>query len=96
MGEYNGNSFDMGRMWGRIETHIEHQTDILLNISEKLDNLPSQISTAIASGNPSTHGTVSILKTIPPILKALVPILTIVGLMTGKIAWSDIPNLLGH
>lgn len=94
MGEYNGNSFDLGRMWGRIETHIEHQTDILLEIKDSINSLPSRLSTVTVTEKP--HGTVSILKAIPPILKALVPILTIVGLMTGKIAWTDIPNLLGH
>jgi hypothetical protein len=94
MGEYNGNSFDLGRMWGRIETHIEHQTDILLEIKDSINNLPSQLSTVTVMEKPL--GTVSILKAIPPILKALVPILSIIGLMTGKIAWTDIPNLLGH
>lgn len=94
MGEYNGNSFDLGRMWGRIETHIEHQTDILLEIKDSINSLPSRLSTVTVS--EKSHGTVSILKAIPPILKALVPILTIAGLMTGKIAWTDIPSLFGH
>jgi hypothetical protein len=90
MAEHNGNSFDLGRMWGRIETHIERQTDILLNISEKLDDLPFRLSTVIATAPDQKHNHIA------EIIKAFVPILTIIGLMTGKLAWSDIPGLLGQ
>lgn len=96
---YNGNSFEMGRMLGKLDAHMEIHTQILLDIREGIADLPTQIATTISTGSanrPSeAHG---ILDRIPPILKAFVPILTIIGLMTGRIAWTDIPgisNLLG-
>jgi hypothetical protein len=72
---------------------IERQNDILLD-------LPTQIALKIATPasatpHPSTLAeTTSALKAIPPILKAAVPILTIIGLMSGRISWLDLLHLI--
>lgn len=95
MADHNGNSFDLGRMWGRIETHIERQTDILLTISDKLDALPSRLSTVIATEQRPSR-TENILNAIPPVFKAGVPLLTIYGLMTKQIAWTDLWSIFGQ
>lgn len=56
MGEYNGNSFEMGRLWGELQGHMHHhgealerQNDILLAIKDTLTDLPHQIATRIAT-----------------------------------------------
>lgn len=101
--EFNGSAVNLALILGELRADTRHNTEairqqnsILLDIKDSLDDLPSRLSTVIASGNVPKQETVSILKAIPPILKALVPILTIAGLMTGKIAWTDIPSLFGQ
>lgn len=101
--DYNGHAVNLALILGELRADTRHNTEsirqqnaILVDIKSAIEDLPSRLSTAIASGSPPSHSAVSILKAIPPILKSLVPILTIIGLMTGKIAWTDIPNLLGH
>lgn len=56
MGEHNGSSFEMGRLWGELQGHMHHhgeamerQNEILLDIKDTLTELPDQIATRIAT-----------------------------------------------
>lgn len=56
MGEYNGNSFEMGLLWGKLQGHMRHhgeaierQNEILLDIKDTLTELPDQIASKIAT-----------------------------------------------
>lgn len=101
--DYNGHAVNLALILGELRADTRHntesirqQTAILLDIKDAIEDIPSRLSTVIATEKHPSKDTVSILKAIPPILKACVPILTILGLMTGQIAWTDIPKLLGH
>jgi len=103
---HNGNSFEMGRLWGQLQGHMHHhgealerQNEILLDIKDTLTDLPYQIASRIG-----TQGSVipsrpdqaeGILKAIPPILATAAALLTVIGLMTERVAWSDIPQIAG-
>jgi hypothetical protein len=80
----------------RQEATAERQEAILERMDQNILALPVRLSETMQGSATRPSETQGILKAIPPILKACVPILTIIGLMTGKIAWTDIPNLLGH
>ena len=95
MAGYNGSSFEMGRLVGELQTHMRVQTDILLEIKEGIDTLPSRLSTTTVTAQTYSPVSIRILHALPPIMKAAVPLLTVIGLMTGNIAWSDLPKLLG-
>jgi hypothetical protein len=107
-GDHNGNSFEMGRLWGLLQAHMEQNTEewrqnravalqqneILLDIKDSLNDLPSRIATTISTTSAShSRDRSGVLRSIPPILKATAGLLTVIGLMTGRIAWTDIPGV---
>jgi len=101
MADHNGNSFEMGRLWGQLQGHMHHhgealerQNEILLDIKDSLNDLPSRIATTISTGSANrSRDHAGVLRSIPPILKATAALLTVIGLMTGRIAWTDIPGV---
>jgi len=108
MTEYNGSSIGLAVILGELRaesrhtaTAIERQNEILLDMSTSIASLPAEIALAISSQQTSANRsnaedrTQGILRAIPPILKALVTPLTIIGLMTGRISWTDLFQLLG-
>jgi hypothetical protein len=100
MGDHNGSSFEMGRLWGLLQAHMEQNTEewrqnravalqqneILLDIKDILNDRSSHPSTK----RDTDQDRRSRLELIPPILKALVTPLTILGLITGRISWTDL------
>lgn len=109
MADYNGSSMGLAVILGELRAEsrhtiaaLERQNEILLDLTDHVSELPSKIATAISTQQKSASriktpesDTRSVLQAIPPILKAAVPILTIIGLMTGGISWADIPMIVG-
>lgn len=106
--DYNGSGLGLAVILGELRaesrhtaTAIERQNEILLDMNASIASLPGEIALAISSQQTSANRsseddrTQGILRAIPPILKALVTPLTIIGLMTGRISWTDIFQLLG-
>ena len=92
----NGNAVNLLLLIGEQRADIRHNTEsirqqnmILLDIKDAIEDLPSRLSTVISTepSRKSSH--------IAEIIKACVPLLTIIGLMTGQIAWSDIWKIFG-
>lgn len=102
MADHNGSTMGLAIIVGELRADSRHQTAAIGHMTQAIERqteilieLPSRLSMLTASEKPPSSATVGILKAIPPILKAMVPILTIIGLMSGNIAWTDIPKLLG-
>lgn len=83
--DYNGSSFEVGRMWGRIETHMDHQTQILLDIREGISDLPTQIAMTISPG--SANRSHRILPELSELVRALYPVLILCAAVLGKSTW---------
>jgi hypothetical protein len=109
MVDYNGSSFEMGRLWGQLQAHMHHhgqtlerQNEILLDIKDGLHDLPGRLAGMMtatpASAIPrptALSETRGVLKALYPILKATIALLLVVGLMTGGLSWTDIQKLFG-
>lgn len=91
--QHNGNPFEMGRLWGELQTHMRMQTDILLDIKDSIEGLPSRLSTAIGSGQtPSPQG--RILPELSELIRALYPPLILLAALVGKSALPGETGLL--
>lgn len=87
--DYNGSSFEIGRLLGKIEAHMEHQNATQDYHTEILLDLPSKIASAIsiqgtsASPSPSAR----ILPEVSDLLRALYPLLILAIAGFGKATW---------
>jgi len=106
MSDYNGSSLGLAVILGELRAESRHTAEALKTINEGIErqndillDLPAQIALKIAtpvSANPSRlRETQGVLKSIPPIFKTAAVLLAVIGLMTQRLAWSDIPKLFG-
>lgn len=88
MGEYNGNTFEMGRLWGELQTHMRMQTDILVEIKDSLEELPCRISSAIATPQTSSNPSPTIPE-ITELIRTLYPVILLLAALAVK---SELPE----
>ncbi len=94
MAEYNGNSFEMGRMLGKLDAHMEIHTQILLDIREGIADLPTQIATTISTASASPSSKPRILSELSELIRALYPVLILCAAVLGKSTWPTALPLL--
>lgn len=94
MADYNGSSFETGRLWGQLQGHMHHhgealerQNEILLDIKDSLNELPSRmagtmIATPVSASRPPTS-----LADVTEFLKSLYPPLALLAAILGKAMW---------
>jgi hypothetical protein len=84
MDQYNGSSMGLGIVLGELRAEARYQTQILTDISDKLEALPSQLSTAIATPTTSSGG--RILPELTELIRTLYPVLILLAALVGKSA----------
>ncbi len=80
----NGNSFEMGLLWGELKTHMRMQTDVLLEIKDSIEVLPCRISSAIATPETSKSQAGRLLPELSELIRALYPVLILLAALTGR------------
>lgn len=89
MDHYNGSSFEIGRLLGKIEAHMEHQNATQDYHTEILLDLPSKIASAISIQGTSANRVPEprILPEVSDLLRALYPPLILIAALLGKTMW---------
>jgi hypothetical protein len=99
MADHNGNSFEMGRMWGLLQANMEQnaeewrqnraialqQNEILIDIKDTLTELPQQIASRIAT--PASATPSRILPEVSELFRSVNPALILMGAILGKALW---------
>jgi hypothetical protein len=109
MADLNGVQIELVRFMERMSIHMGQQTDTQDRTADTLEDIRDLQAAQLAlmkssptSSKPhleSTETLTGLLKAIPPILKASVWPLALLGLIIGRITWADITSLLpfsGH
>jgi hypothetical protein len=84
MGELNGNSFEIGRLFGELQTHMRVQTDILLDIKEGIDQLPSRLSSMT---DTEVSAKPRLIPELTDLLRSLYPLIILTAATFGKVTW---------
>jgi hypothetical protein len=110
MADLNGVQIELVRFMERMSIHMGQQTDTQDRTADTLEDIRDLQAAQLAlmkssptSSKPQPHDSTEkltgLLKAIPPILKASVWPLALLGLIIGRITWADITSLLpfsGH
>lgn len=93
--DFNGNSFEAGRMWGLLQGHMVHhgkslerQNEILLDIKDSLNDLPSRMA-GMMTATPASASPIPkprILPELSELIRALHPLLILMAAFVGKSA----------
>jgi len=92
--QHNGNSFEMGRMLGKLDAHMELHTQILLDIREGISDLPTQIAATISPASANHSPKPRILPELSELIRALYPVLILCAAVLGKSTWPTALPLL--
>lgn len=99
--DYNGSTVNLALIMGELRAESRHtaqalhrQTEILLDIKDSLEDLPSRLSSMIATPQTSSSQSPRILPELSELIRALYPPLILLAALVGKSALPGETGLL--